>query len=112
MNGEILEIVITGKVTTNIVKNIDEEMVTLFKTTETRVLLIDFRAVSERLGITYFHVRNYPPEVRGVDIAIVDLEENADFRSFYEATASNTGLSSKWFIDIDAARNWLKSRQK
>ena len=114
VNEGILEIIITGKITANTVKKIDEQIVALFKTTETRVLLIDFRAVRERLGITeaYFHVRDCPPELRRVDIALVDLEENADHRSFYETMASNAGLRTKWFTDIDTARNWLKSRQR
>ena len=113
VNEGILEIIITGKITANTVKNIDEEIVALFKTTETRLLLIDFRAVRERLGTTeaYFHVRDCPPELRGVDIALVDLEEDADHRSFYETMASNAGLRTKWFTDINTARNWLKSRQ-
>lgn len=114
VNERILEIVITGKITANTVRNIDEEIVALVKTTETRGLLIDFRAVKERLGVTeaYFHVRDFPPELRRVDIALIDLEENADHRSFHETMASNAGLRTKWFIDINTARNWLKSRQR
>lgn len=114
VNKGILEIVITGEVTKNALKNMDEGIATILKTTEARALLIDLRALSGRLAITeaYFHVQNYPPEIRRVDIAIVDLEEHAGFQSFYETTAINAGLSLKWFTDIYAARSWLKSKQR
>ena len=114
VNEGILEIVITGEVTANTIKNVDEEIHTLLKTTESRVILIDIRAVSGRLGTaeSYFHVQNYSPEMQRADIALVDLEEYADLQSFYETAASNAGLSLKYFTDIDTARNWLKRRQR
>ena len=47
-----------------------------------------------------------------MDTALVDLKENEDWESFNETTAANVGVSIKWFTDIDAARAWLKSRQR
>jgi hypothetical protein len=46
-----------------------------------------------------------------MNIALVDIPENAAIESFHETTAINGGLSLKWFTDIDAARAWLKSKQ-
>ena len=114
VNEGTLEIVITGEVTANTIKNVDEEIHTLLKTTESRVILIDIRAVSGRLGTveSYFHVQNYSSEMQRADIALVDLEEYADLQSFYETAASNAGMSLKYFTDIDTARNWLKRRQR
>jgi hypothetical protein len=113
VNEGILEIVITGEVTKNDLKNVDEEMVTLLKTAETRFMLVDLRAMKRCFGTfeTYSHVHNTPPEIRRVDAAIVDLEENADHQSFHETAARNAGILLKWFTDIDAARAWLKSKQ-
>jgi hypothetical protein len=45
-----------------------------------------------------------------VNTAVVDIPENTKYQSLNEVTSINAGLSFKRFTDIDAARDWLKSK--
>ena len=60
----------------------------------------------------YSFARNFPYDTPKITTALIDIAENADIKSFFETTTLNTGLSFKFFTDIDAARAWLKSMQK
>jgi hypothetical protein len=73
---------------------------------------VDIRALKGRLGITetFFRAKDYPSGFRRIQSAIVDLPENADFQSFAEDVKSNIGISTKWFTDIEVARNWIKGK--
>ena len=77
-------------------------------------VLTDIRLLKGRLSYfeAYERVRNYPKDRAKVNVAIVDLPENAEHGKFLETTALNAGLSLKWFTDIDAAKDWLKSKQR
>jgi hypothetical protein len=55
-------------------------------------------------------IRNYNLEIYKINFDMVDIPENAGFKSFLETTRLNTGMRFKWSTDIDAARTWLKSK--
>ena len=114
VNEGILEIVITGEVTEDAVKKLQNEVFVIVKSINSRFLIVDVRALKGRFGFTeaYYPVRSYSPDTARVNTAIVDIEENAAYESFHENTAKNVGRSLKWFTDIDAARAWLKSMQR
>jgi hypothetical protein len=74
-------------------------------------VLADVRAIKGRFFTeAFFCVRNYPPDIYRIKVAIVDIPQNADFQSFHEITAKKSGVSFKYFTNIDAARDWLKSK--
>ncbi len=110
----ILEIIIKGEIEINTVEKLQNEVFDIEKSTNSKSVIIDVRGIKGRFGPTeaYFRVRNYPSEQWGLDVAVVDLEENESFESFHEITANNVGLSLKCFTDTDAARAWLRSRQQ
>ena len=113
-NEGIIEIVITGEVTEDAVKKLQNEVFAIVKSINARFLIIDVRALKGRFGVTeaYYRVRSYSPDTSRVNTAIVDIEENAAYESFHETTAKNVGRQLQWFTDIDAARAWLKSMQR
>ena len=110
----LLEIVLKGQVAERTVKNLANEMITIIKGNGIKNVLIDVRAIKGRFGLTkaFNSVRSYPPDILRVNSAVVDLPENADYQSFQETTSINAGLPFKGFTDIDAARDWLKSKQR
>ena len=114
VNERIIEIVITGEITEDAVKNLQNEVFAIVKSINARDLIVDVRALKGRFGFTeaYYRVRSYSPDTARVNTAVVDIEENAAFESFHETTAKNVGRSLKWFTDIDAARAWLKGMQR
>jgi len=111
-NEGILEIIITGKVTKDFIGQLDHDVYSLIKSINPRKLVVDIRALKGRLGITetFFHSKDYPSGLHRIPSAIVDLPENADFQSFVEDVKSNIGISTKWFTDIEVARNWIKGK--
>jgi hypothetical protein len=112
VNDGILEIVITGRLADSDHDKMSNEVIAIIKGVND--VLVDTRFLKGRLGIleTYERVRHYPPYMYKTHIAMVDIMENADYESFYENTASNAGMKLKWFTDIDAARDWLQSKQR
>ncbi len=112
LNEGIIEIKITGEVTKASVKNMQNEIFAITKSKTSKAVLIDCRDVKGRFGVVeaYHRVRSYPADRPRMITAVVDTEENRDFQSFHENTATNVGQSMKWFSDIDAARAWLKDR--
>jgi hypothetical protein len=112
VNEGILEIIITGKVTSDDTEKIMNKIIAVRKSINTKHELIDIRTLKGRLGIseTYDFVRKLPSDRLTMNIAFVDIVEYAEYNLFYQATILNAGLSWKWFIDIDAARAWLKSK--
>ena len=114
MREGIIEIVITGEIEMNAVEKLQNEVIAIEKSMNSKSVLIDVRGIKGRFGPAeaYFRVRNYPPDKPRMDTAVVDLQENDSYETFHEITARNAGLSFKCFTEIDAARSWLKSRQK
>jgi len=112
VNDGIVEIVMTGELVNSAHDKMSNEVIAITK--DVNYVLVDIRALKGRLGFTetYERVRNCPPHMYNTHIAMVDILENADYESFNETTSSNAGLNLKWFTDIDAARDWLKSKQK
>jgi hypothetical protein len=112
VNEGILEIIITGVVTRYDVKMVMDRIVAFQNSAKTKNQLIDVRNLKGRFSITetYSFVRTLPSDKPKMNTAFVDIAENADYNSFHETTAINTGLSFKYFTDIDAARVWLKSK--
>ena len=112
VNEGILEIIITGKVTSDDTEKIMKKIIAVRKSINIKHELIDIRTLKERLGIseTYDFVRKLPSDRLTMNIAFVDIVEYAEYNLFYQATTLNAGLSWKWFTDIDAARAWLKSK--
>ena len=114
VNEGILEIIITGKVTSDDTEKIMNKIIAVRKSINTKHELIDIRTLKGRLGIseTYDFVRKLPSDRLTMNIAFVDIVEYAEYNLFYQATILNAGLSWKWFTDIDAARAWLKSKRR
>jgi hypothetical protein len=112
VNDGILEIVITGELADSDHDKMSKEVIAIIK--GVNVVLVDTRLLEGRFGIieTYERVKNYPPYMYKIHIAMIDTLENAKLRSFHETTALNAGLNFKWFTDIDTARDWLKSKQR
>ena len=112
VNEGILEIILTGKVTNEDTENIIKKIITVRKSINTKCELIDVRTLKGRLGIseTYDVLRKLPADSLTMNVAFVDIVECVEYNLFYQATVLNLGLSWKWFIDIDAARAWLKSK--
>ena len=110
MNGEIIEIVLTGEATDDCVENLKNEVNAIVNLMNPKSLLADFRTlkIPRVLSESFSSIINYPPLFH-VKTAVVDLPENAEFQNFYETVANNAGVKMKWFTDIDIARDWLKS---
>ena len=106
----ILEIVLTGEVTKDTIRKLQNEIVDMEILRKIRNVLIDVRELKGRYRYTegFFRVRDNPSDRPKIKTAIVDSPGNADFENFHEMIASNIGLSLKWFTDVDEARNWLK----
>jgi hypothetical protein len=112
VNDGILEIIITGKVTSDDTEKIMKKIIAVRKSINAKSELIDVRTLKGRLGIseTYDFIRKIPSSSLAMNIAFVDTVEYAEYNLFYQATVLNLGLSWKWFTDINAARGWLKSK--
>jgi hypothetical protein len=113
VNEGIFEIILTGKATKDNVEKLAIETAVVVMEDGAKNILVDVRALEGRLGVldTYSIVRN-PYEKPKVNCAVVDLPENLECIMFLETTSLNAGLLLKCFIDIDAARAWLKSKKK
>jgi hypothetical protein len=109
----ILEIIITGEFTTSDIEKLQYKVADIIQAQGIKNLLVDARAINgPRIGIVenYTAVRRPFPNIPKVNVAIVDLPENADKGDFLETTAQNAGYSLKFFTDIDVARIWLHSK--
>lgn len=113
VNEGMFEIIMTGKVTAGSIEKLHDEVTVVIKATGIENLLVDVSAVEGRFRIaeTYLYVTGSLPDKPKVNNAVVDIPDNANFLSFYDDTAINDGLSVKGFANIDAARDWLKSRE-
>ena len=114
VNEGILEIVLTGETIETEIEKLVNEVISIIRANGLKNLLVDVRAIKGRFGYmeAYSRVRSYPLDLLKVNVAVVDLPENADYESFHETTAQNAGVKLKWFTKIDAARDWLKSKKK
>lgn len=110
----MLELVLTGEVGEEGVEALQNEIIALVMSRDTKALLVDVRDLKGRFGYTeaYYRVRNYPADMPRVNLAVVDLAEHADYENFHEDTAFNAGFSLKWFTDIEDARAWLQDKVK
>jgi len=108
MNDGILEIIITGNAIGSVFKNMSNELNAIIKANNAKKLIIDACALKGRLDTSeiYRYVRNHHSITYELEVAIVDLPENAD----YATAVKNAGLLFRWFTDIDAARNWIKRK--
>jgi len=113
VNEEIVELVVTGKVTRDKITQLHKEILKCLEKEDIKALLIDLRAAqhdADTLAAAFFRVKSLPPNIRQVPSAIVDLNEDAAYISFYETAAFNVSQSLKWFTEIEVARKWLRSR--
>jgi len=112
VNEEIVEVVITGKVTKDSVGKLKNKVEAIAKSHNAKKLLCDVRALETRFGYveTYFRITESPSFFHNINTAFVDIPANSDLRAFHEFTSKNAGLSLKWFTDIDDARAWLKNQ--
>jgi hypothetical protein len=108
MNDGILEVVVTGNAIGMIYEEMRNEVDTMIEVYNATKAIIDVRALKGRLQPTeiYRYVRNHHSIIYEIQAAIVDLPENLQ----YEIAVKNAGLRFTWFIDIDAARDWIKSK--
>jgi len=109
VRDEILEIVLTGEESLRNMENMKNDIDQIIIKNNISNVLIDCRALDGRLGIaeTYERVRNYPPDVYRIKMAIVDIPQYAGYQKFHEDTSINAGMTMKWFTEMDAARAWL-----
>jgi hypothetical protein len=107
----IVEIVATGEITKADLDSVRAYVLGIIRENSAKALLWDSRALKGPRDITaaYYRARSVPSDARTLPCAIVESREHADFQSFYENTAYNTGQSMKYFSDIESARTWLKS---
>jgi hypothetical protein len=112
VNDGILEIILTDEFVASDLEELQNEVADIIEAKEAKNVLVDVRAFNGRASIieTYTSVRRPLPIRLKVNAAIVDLPENVDIASFLETTAQNANRSLKCFTDIDAARDWLKSK--
>jgi len=102
----ILEIVVTGKVTTRNVSAFQKDINAIRAAKGDRIFL-DVRLLAERSMDAFYPVRS--PEVAMGKTAVVDLPENEQIKPRCENVAVNTPMEVKWFCDAEAAKTWLKS---
>jgi hypothetical protein len=114
VHEEILEIVVTGIETSSNSERMKNDIDNVIIKNNVKNVITDVRALKGRLGVTdtYQRVRSYHLDIRKFNLTVVDLFENAEYQNFHEATSQNAGLRFKWFTDMDAARDWLKNKQK
>ena len=112
VNDGILEIIMTGELPASAYSDIMRDMIDIIQTNNVKKVLVDVSAVKGRLSITdiYSRVRSYPPSIYKIHSAMVNNNGLGDFERFHETTANNAGQSLKWFTNINAAREWLKSK--
>jgi hypothetical protein len=112
VNEGIFEIILTGEVIESTAEKITDEVTAIIKEHNVENVLADVRAIKGRFFTNaFFSVKNYPPHVYRLNVAIVDIPGNANFQSFHEIRAKKSGVSFKYFTNNDAARDWLKSKQ-
>ena len=113
VNEGMFKIIMTGKVTAGSIEKLHTKVTAVIKANGIENLLVDVSAVEGRFRIaeTYLYVIRSFPDRPEVNNAVVDIPEDAKFLSFYDDTAIDAGLSVKGFTNIDAARDWLKSRE-
>jgi hypothetical protein len=113
VNEGILEIILTREVIESDAEKITKEMTAIIKESGVDNILADVRAIKGRFFTeAFFYIRNYPPYIYKTKVAIVDILEHADFQTFHEITAKKSGVSFKYFTNKDAARYWLKSKDR
>lgn len=112
MSGDIHEIILAGELTAKNIEKLENEVTAIIKSNQVKNLLVDARTLKSRLNNAevYYRARNHPPEFYRINIAILDLPENFEFRSFQEWTSINAGLRWKWFTDSDSAKEWLNNK--
>jgi 5-bromo-4-chloroindolyl phosphate hydrolysis protein len=112
VNKEIVEFVITGKMTKDSVEEMKNKVYEIARSMKAKKMLIDIRGAEGRLGYTdtYILVTNVPSFFYDANTVFVDLPENAHLQKFHEHVAKITGIPMKWFTDPDDARAWLNSR--
>ena len=114
VNKGIIEVVITGEIIKSTFERVEKEADAIIKASGVDKALLDVRALKGRFIYEnlYHRARNYTMYYYDIHNAIVDIPENADFADMQETTAKYAGVSMEWFTDIDAARDWLKSKQR
>jgi hypothetical protein len=112
VNEGILEIILTGEFRSGSLERIKNEVVAIEKSVNIKSELIDIRKIKGHPSVSeiYYFARSFPSDRPRINTALVDIAENANIKLFLETTTLNTGLSFKFFTDIDAAREWLKSK--
>ena len=109
----IVEIVIAGEINQQNIQKLHEEMIEILKRKDARAVLVDLRAAKtyqDSIAKAYFRVRSYPLDIIKMPAVIVDASKDAAFVSFFETTAANIGQTIIWFSEIEAGKEWLKSR--
>lgn len=107
----ILEIILTGELIASAVEELLIQIAYIIQAGGEKNLLVDTRAIK---GITkaYTAARSPLPNIVKMNVAIVDLPENAAQEVFIQTRAQNAGHSLNFFANVDAAREWLKSKSE
>jgi len=107
----IIEIVITGELTTVTINKLHEEVIRNIRETNAKAVICDVRNLKgpQEIVDAYFRARSLPTNIKTLPAAIIDRSGNREFKSFYVTTSANVGQTIKWFTDIKHAREWLKT---
>ena len=112
VNEGIFEIILTGELIESAAEKISNEVIAIIEENHVDTVLADVRALKGRFFTeAFFCVRNYPPDIYRMKVALVDTPQNSDFQSFHEITAKKSGVSFKYFTNTEAARDWLKANK-
>jgi len=112
MKHNILEIAVTGEITSYTFEAMMKEVLAIEKSTNIKNDLVDLRKLKGRPGYAAVLnlIKRYPAYKLNMNTAVVDTPANAKIESFHAEMASNAGFKYKWFKNINEARRWLGSQ--
>lgn len=109
-DGDICEIGIAGKLTMQDIVELKEKINEMAVLHKIEKMLIDVRDARAEIGYpeTYLLAMMTPPYFEKIFSAVVYAPEYAHLALFHEELMTQNGIPTKFFTDIDEARNWLK----
>lgn len=110
MNEGVLEIAVTGIVTEHSIPELQEE-VDSHRAAGCYKLLIDIRSIDGSVDKSALYQIKRPKRTIG-KTAVVDRPEHEQYKPFWEKLTGYSPMELKWFSDIEAARDWLKTTDR
>ncbi len=108
MRDGFIEVVVSGNAIGSDFDEMINEVDVILRTNNSKKVILDIRELKGRIepGEIYRFVRTHFPIFYEIQSVIVDLPENASYRT----ATKNAGISLMWFTDMDIARKWLASK--